>query len=56
MSMAQWIFLSELDQARHLYLDAYKQLHGAGSPILPKEQWNDCSWLDVTFIDFFGAL
>ena len=46
MSMAQWIFLSEIDKARHLYLDAYKQVYGTGSPIVPKEQWNDCSWLE----------
>ena len=45
--MAQWTFLSELDKARHLYLDAYKQLHGEASPVIPANQWHDISWLEA---------
>jgi len=44
--MAQWIFLSELDKARHLYLDAYKQLHGEASPVIEAKYWNDIDWLE----------
>ena len=44
--MAQWIFLSEIDKARHLYLDAYKQLHGEASPVIEAKYWNDIDWLD----------
>ena len=47
MSMAQWIFLSELDQARHLYLDAYKQLHGGASPLIARKYWDDLDWLET---------
>ena len=45
MSMAQWIFLSELDQARHLYLDAYKQMHGVDSPLIDIKCWDDIDCL-----------
>jgi|OM-RGC.v1.035154031 hypothetical protein len=45
MSMAQWIFLSELDQARHLYLDAYKQMYGVDSPVIDSRCWDDIDWL-----------
>ena len=44
--MAQWIFLSELDKARHLYLDAYEQLHGEVSPIIEGKYWDDINWLE----------
>ena len=47
MSMAQWIFLSVLDQARHLYLDAYKHLHGEASPVIEDKYWNDVDWLET---------
>ena len=47
MSMAQWIFLSELDQARHLYLDAYMQLHGEVSPLRKSKYWDDLDWLET---------
>ena len=47
MSMAQWIFLSELDKARHLYLDAYKQLHGEASPEIGSKCWDDIDWLET---------
>ena len=47
MNMAQWIFLSELDQARHLYLDAYKQLHGEASPVIEGQYWDDVDWLET---------
>ena len=47
MSMAQWIFLSELDKARHLYLDAYKQLHGEVSPLIESKYWDDLAWLET---------
>ena len=43
----QWIFLSELDQARHLYLDAYKQLHGEASPLIEDGYWDDLDWLET---------
>ena len=45
--MAQWIFLNELDQARHLYLDAYKQLHGEASPLIEDRHWDDLDWLET---------
>lgn len=45
--MAQWIFLSKLDQARHLYLDAYKQLHGGVSPLIESKYWDDLDWLET---------
>lgn len=45
--MAQWIFLSELDQARRLYLDAYKQLHGEASPVITGKYWDDVDWLET---------
>ena len=45
--MAQWIFLSGLDQARHLYLDAYKHLHGEVSPVIEGKNWNDVDWLET---------
>ena len=44
--MAQWIFLSELDRARHLYLDAYKQLHSEASAVIEDKYWNDLDWLE----------
>ena len=44
--MAQWIFLSEIDKARHLYLDAYKHLHGEASPVIEGKNWNDIAWLE----------
>jgi len=45
--VAQWIFLSELDKARHLYLDAYKQLHGKASPLIESMYWDDLHWLET---------
>ena len=45
--MAQWGFLSELQKARSLYLDAYRQLHSTESPEVPREQWDDIAWLDA---------
>ena len=45
MSIAQWIFLSELDQARQLYFDAYKQMHGVDSPVIDSKCWNDIDCL-----------
>jgi hypothetical protein len=45
--MAQWEFLNELQKARSLYLDAYRQLHSSESPEVPSEQWDDIAWLDA---------
>ena len=45
--MAQWEFLDELQKARSLYLDAYRQLYSTESPKVPSEQWNDIAWLDA---------
>ena len=45
--MAQWEFLNELQQARSLYLDAYRQLHEAESPEVASEKWDDIAWLDA---------
>lgn len=45
--MAQWEFLSDLQKAQSLYLDAYSQLHSTESPDVPNEQWNDIAWLDA---------
>lgn len=45
--MTQWIFLSELDKARHLYLDAYKQLYGEEPPLIESKYWDDLAWLEM---------
>ena len=45
--MAQWEFLSDLQKAQSLYLDAYRRLHSTESPELPSERWNDIAWLDA---------
>lgn len=45
--MVQWIFQSELDRARHLYLDAYMQVHGVILPRIPSKQWGDLLWLEA---------
>lgn len=45
--MAQWIFLCELEKARHLYLDAYKESNGEASPVIERKYWDDIRWLDT---------
>ena len=45
--MAQWEFLSDLQKAQSLYLDAYTQLYTFESPEVPSERWNDIAWLDA---------
>lgn len=45
--MAQWEFLPDLQKARSLYLDAYRQLYTTESPEVPLEQWDDIAWLDT---------
>lgn len=45
--MAQWEFLSELQKARSLYLEAYRKLHETQSPDVPSEKWDDIAWLDA---------
>ena len=44
--MAQWIFLTELEKARSLYLDAYFARYGHQSPKIGPTRWNDLNWLD----------
>ena len=44
--MAQWIFLNELEQARSLYLDAYRGKHGFVSPMIERHYWDDMNWLE----------
>ena len=45
--MAQWEFLSDLQKAQSLYLDAHRQFHSIESPEIPSEPWNDIAWLDA---------
>ena len=45
--MAQWEFLSDLQKAQSLYLDAYRQLHSVESPEVSSERWSDIPWLDA---------
>ena len=45
--MAQWIFLTELQKARALYVDSYKQSQRCNPPIVPPDQWDDMSWLEA---------
>ena len=45
--MADSEFVSELQKARSLYVDAYRQLHSTESPEVPSEQWDDIAWLDA---------
>jgi len=45
--MAQWEFLSDLQKAQSLYLDAYRQLYSIESPEVPSERWSDIAWLDA---------
>ena len=47
LTMAHWEFLNELQKARSLYLDAYRQLREAESPEVPIEKWDDIAWLDA---------
>ena len=44
--MAQWMFLSELQRARSLYLDAYLDRYGQKSPKVEPKYWDDLKWLD----------
>jgi hypothetical protein len=44
--MAQWMFLSELEKARSLYLDAYFARYGHQSPKTGPTRWIDLNWLD----------
>ena len=46
MAMAQWMFLNELEKARSLYLDAYRERYGEKSPKIETEFWDDVNWLD----------
>ena len=45
--MAQWIFLNELEQARSLYLDAYRQSNGSESLMIQPSNWDELSWLEL---------
>jgi hypothetical protein len=45
--MAQWEFLSELQKAQSLYLDAYRRMYQTGSSEVASELWNDLGWLDA---------
>lgn len=45
--MADSEFVSELQKARSLYVDAYRQLHSTESPEVPSEQWDEIAWLDA---------
>jgi hypothetical protein len=47
VNMADSEFVSELQTARSLYVDAYRQLHSTESPVVPSEQWDDIAWLDA---------
>ena len=44
--MAQWMFLDELEKARSLYLDAYRERYGSTSPKIEPLLWDNLSWLD----------
>lgn len=44
--MAQWMFLSELEKARSLYLDAYFARYEHQSPKIGLKRWSDLNWLD----------
>ena len=44
--MTQWIFLNEIEQARSLYLDAYRQVQGSASPMIGPSKWDDVRWLE----------
>ena len=44
--MAQWMFLTELEKARSLYLDAHFARYGEQSPKIGPTQWGDINWLD----------
>ena len=45
--MAQWIFLTQLQKARAIYLDAYRQLYSADPSEIPIARWKDIAWLDA---------
>jgi len=44
--MAQWMFLTELEKARSLYLDAHFERYSAQSPTINPIRWSDINWLD----------
>jgi len=44
--MAQWMFLTELEKARSLYLDAHFVRYGEQSPKIGPRLWGDINWLD----------
>ena len=44
--MAQWMFLTELEKARSLYLDAHFVRYGERPPKIGPRQWDDINWLD----------
>ncbi len=44
--MAQWIFLTELEKARSLYLEAYLERYDEKSPKIETKFWDDVNWLD----------